>query len=286
MRSSLECLPCLVRQAVESARRVIADDAACAEALRGVMGHIASMDYSLSPPVLAQSMHRVIRAANGGADPYRAEKARFNAMALALLPSFEGRIARDPDPFFAAVRLAIAGNVIDLGAKGDLGEDEAFTALESAFDAPLAGDACALREAADRAARILYLADNAGEIVLDVPLLRRLPAGRVTVAVRGFPVINDATMEDAIAAGIPEIAPVIDNGSDAPGTILADCSDAFREAFAGADLVIAKGQGNYETLCDGPGNIFFLFKVKCAVVARHSGFEMGTHAVVRAGSRA
>lgn len=286
MRSSLECLPCLVRQAVESARRVIADDTACEEAMRGIMAHVASMDYALPPPVLAQSMHRVIRAATGGADPYRAEKARFNTLARSLLPSFQARIARAADPFDAAVRVAIAGNVIDFGAKGDLSENEAVAAMDRAFEAPVDGDIRALREAAQRASRILFLADNAGEIVFDTPLAGMLPAGSVTVAVRGFPVINDATHEDAEAAGMSALARVIDNGSDAPGTILADCSDAFRAAFASADLVIAKGQGNYETLCDEPGNIFFLFKVKCAVVARHSGFGVGTHAVVRARSRA
>ena len=182
-------------------------------------------------------MHRIIREETGNADPYREAKRRFNSMAMDILPSFEKIIAKSSDPFGAAVRLAIAGNVIDLGVKGDLTEKDAFSSVARAFDEPVEGDIGRFRKAVMEAGKILYLADNAGEIVFDAPLIRMLPAGRVTVAVRGNPVINDATMEDAVFAGITDIAPVIDNGSDAPGTVLADCSANFRHAYEEADIV-------------------------------------------------
>lgn len=280
MRSSLECLPCLVRQAMEAARRASRDEAETEALLRKIMKRLSRMDFGDSPPAVARGIHRLIRRATGVDDPYGREKARFNAMALELLPSFEKTIASSPDPFAAALRLSVAGNVIDLGAKGDLTEREAFDAVARALEEPLAGDLEGFRAAALSAKRILYLADNAGEIVFDRPLLRALPAGGVTVAVRGRPVINDAVMADAVAAGIADIVPVIDNGSDAPGTILRDCSPSFRKAFRSADLIIAKGQGNYETLCDVDAPLWFLFKVKCATVAGHCGMEIGTHAVI------
>jgi len=106
-------------------------------------------------------------------------------------------------------------------------------------------------------------------------LIEQLPAEKVTVVVKARPVINDATMEDAKVAGLTEIVEVIDNGSDVPGTILESCSQTFRNRFAKADLIIAKGQGNYETLSDVEKNIFFILKAKCSVIAKDLGCEVG-----------
>ena len=125
------------------------------------------------------------------------------------------------------------------------------------------------------AGRILYLCDNAGEILFDKLLIEQLPYGKVTVSVRGFPVINDATMIDAEAAGLTALVEVIDNGSDAPGTLLEDCRRDFQERFKQADLVIAKGQGNYESLSEVRKEIFFLLNVKCQVIARKLGYHIG-----------
>jgi hypothetical protein len=111
--------------------------------------------------------------------------------------------------------------------------------------------------------------------------VERLPAGRVTVAVRGAPVLNDATRADAEAAGLPDIVEVVDNGSDAPGTLLDDCSADFQRRFREADLIIAKGQGNFETLSETDAHIYFLFKAKCPVIAAHAGLPVGTHAAIR-----
>ncbi len=114
---------------------------------------------------------------------------------------------------------------------------------------------------------------------MDRLLIEQLGPERVTVGVRGGPVLNDATLADASEVRMTELVDVIDNGSDAPGTILADCSDSFRERFDGADLVIAKGQGNFETLSGLNRHIVFLFKVKCPVVSREVGLPVGTHAL-------
>ncbi|NQU08240.1 MAG: DUF89 family protein, partial [Candidatus Abyssubacteria bacterium] len=138
-----------------------------------------------------------------------------------------------------------------------------------------------LFRAAAGAEHILYLADNAGEIVFDRLLLEALPVEKITVAVRGAPVINDATMEDAETAGIPQIAPVIANGSDAPGTLVEECSEEFRSCFNVADLIIAKGQGNYETLSDARKHIFFLLSVKCQLIAADISAPVGALVVKR-----
>ena len=222
-------------------------------------------------------MHRLIRRLAGDDDPYREVKERFNRAALALYPELKERVRRSPDPLEAAVRIAIAGNIIDFGINRNLQESDVHDAIEQAMDAPL--DKAALndfRKALADASSILYLGDNAGEIVFDRLLVEQMPVDKVTFAVRGSPVINDATMDDARAVGLTEIVEVIGNGSDAPGTLLESCSDEFRRRFEAADLILSKGQGNYETVSHIPKRIFFLLKVKCPVIARDLGCEVGT----------
>jgi len=281
MQTSLECIPCFVRQALEAARFVTDDADIHDRLLRDVLCATADMDLSQCPPVVAREIHQTLRQMTGVADPYRAVKDRFNRMALGMLPELAGKVEAASDPLSMAVRLAIAGNVIDLGVNGGITEDIARRAVVNVLNEPFDGDIDGFRHALASANDILYLADNAGEIVLDRLLIEQLPIERVTVAVRGGPILNDATVQDAQAAGLCDIVEVIDNGSDAPGTVLRDCSDKFRQRFFEADLIIAKGQGNFETLSDERNNIFFLFKVKCPVIAGHVGLPLGTHVLTR-----
>ncbi len=240
------------------------------------------MDFHDTPPVMGQRIHRLIRRLVADDDPYRGIKARFNEMALALYPELKKRLDEASDPLETAVRLAIAGNVIDFGSNYDLEDSHVGEAIEGSLVAPLSRSAVEdLRESADRATSILYLGDNAGEIVFDRLLIELLPYQKITYVVRGSPVINDATMSDALATGMTDLVEVIDNGSDAPGTILEDCSAAFRRRFQSADLVIAKGQGNYETLSEADKRIRFLLKVKCPVIARDIGCDADSLVVLR-----
>jgi uncharacterized protein with ATP-grasp and redox domains len=262
--------------------RIASTDAAIhRQVLREVLLEAAGWDMSLPAPVLSQRVHRRLHALTGIADPYRDAKRRFNELALELLPALRAKVETAADPLQAAVRVAIAGNVIDVGVNGNLCEEYIERSLSQSLASPFAGDLDSFRAAISGAGEILYLADNAGEIVFDRLLVERLPAQRITVAVRGAAVLNDATLADARVAGLDRIARVIDNGSDAPGTILRECSAAFRERFESADVIIAKGQGNFETLVGGPGNIFFLLKIKCPVVAAHTGLDIGTQALIQ-----
>ncbi|MFW6153591.1 MAG: damage-control phosphatase ARMT1 family protein [Planctomycetota bacterium] len=276
MQTALECVPCFARQALEAARVVTDDPVVHERLLRDVLRTAAEMDLSQCPPVVAQRIHRTLRELTGVADPYRADRERFNRVALDLMGELTRLVRRAADPFATALRVAIAGNVIDLGVNGTITEAEILASIRRVMDEPFHGDVDAIRDAVGRAERILYLADNAGEIVFDRLLIEQLPPGRVTVAVRGGPILNDATRADADVAGLAEVAEVIDNGSDAPGTVLGDCSETFREHYDRADLVIAKGQGNFETLSDEDASIYFLLKAKCPVIADHVGLPIGT----------
>lgn len=218
----------------------------------------------------------MIRELSGEGDPYREAKDRFNRLALSIYGELRARVESSSDPLETAIRLAIAGNVIDLGVDNHLSDEQVHVAIDHALDAPLEADLKGFAEAISDADTIVYLADNAGEIVFDRLLIEQMQMDKVTVVVKGTPIINDATIADAEAAGLTGLVAVIDNGSDAPGTILEDCSEAFRERFGEADLVIAKGQGNYETLSDVDKDIFFILKAKCPVIARDLGCEIGS----------
>lgn len=276
MRTYFECVPCFVRQALDASRMVTADAAVHERVLRETLRLVAEMPFDRPPPWLGQRIHKLLRDATGHADPYRDVKRHSNALGLQLYPALKQRVRASAAPFAAAVRMAIAGNVIDFGCRNQLGDGEVLEAVNDAMDGLVDESAvAALRHALDGAQDILYLADNAGEIVFDRLLIEEMPLERVTLVMRGSPVINDATREDAEAAGLDALVQVIDSGSDVPGTILEACSPSFRTRFAECDLVIAKGQGNYETLSGEHQDMFFLFKAKCPVIARDVGSEVG-----------
>ncbi len=280
MKTCLDCIPCFVRQALEAARFVTDDPVIHESVVRGILREAARMDFSQSPPAIGQKLHRLLRELTNVEDPYRQIKDHFNQAALSLLPILSARIREASDPLYMALRVAIAGNVIDLGVKGDIRAGEVRGAMDNILNEPFHGETEDFRDRIKNARNILYLADNAGEIVFDRLLIEQLPLHRVTLAVRGRPVLNDATLADAEAAGLCNLVEVIDNGSDAPGTILADCSRDFRRRFSMADLIVAKGQGNFETLSDTGDQIFFLFKAKCPVIANHVGLPVGTHVAI------
>ena len=286
MRAAPECLSCFVRQALAAARRATTDPAQRQVILRQTLRWLAAADWRQPPPVNAAEIYRIIRRLTGEADPYAAEKRRSNALALRLHPELRRRVAAADDPLVAALQVAVAGNIIDFGIPGFAEDASLETTVAAALTMPLDPAAvAAFRAAVARARRILYLGDNAGEIVFDRLLLEQLPREKLAFVVRGRPVINDATLPDTVAAGLPTLVEVIDNGADLPGTVLEYCSPAFRRRFAEADVLIAKGQGNYETLDETDKECFFLLKVKCAAVARQLGRELGTPCLLHHPSR-
>jgi len=276
MRIFLDCIPCFVRQALDSARLATDDEQIHEKVVREVLRLAADLDMSQSPPAIGQKIHQLIRKLIDNTDPYRELKQRFNRLALRMCAELEERVRTSEAPLETAIRLAMAGNIIDLGVKTSIKESDIERIIRDSLTADFDNQQIeGFRNAVSRAEKILYLADNAGEIVFDRLLIEQLPAEKVTVAVKGAPVINDATIEDAKFAGLTEMVEVIDNGSDAPGTILETCSQTFRDRFEDADLIVAKGQGNYETLSDVDKNIFFILKAKCPVIARDLGCEVG-----------
>jgi len=277
MNIYLDCIPCILRQSLEAARNVTEDSCVHEQILREVLRLIAELDLDRPPPFVGQAIHRRLRELTGVNDPYLAVKSHFNRLAMEALPELTSIVRQAEDPLLEAARCAVAANAIDMGVASAITDTVVRTALRGSPKRPVHGDWEKFREAAADAKDILYLADNAGEIAVDRLVIEELGPKRVTLAVRGAAVLNDATVTDAREVGMYDLVEVIDNGSDAPGTILAECSEAFRRRFEQAQLVIAKGQGNFETLSGEGSKIAFWFKVKCPVVSRQVGLPVGAH---------
>ena len=265
MKTYLDCYPCLLRQALSAARRAGASENQQHSILLNTMEELSAFPTGSTPPQLAYRIHQQVQQLTNNIDPYRDDKDQATQQALVLYPELKKKVSEASDPLEMAVRIAIAGNIIDLGVAESYDLDATLKrVLTQAF---AINDLVSLRSALDQSVSVLYLADNAGETVFDRVLIESFESP-VTYVVKSGPIINDATHEDAVAAGIDQVAEIIDNGSNAPGTLLDQCSEDFRKRFAQADLIIAKGQANYESLSDSSAPIFFLLQAKCNVIAR------------------
>ncbi len=283
MPASADCLLCLMRQSLEAARFATDDPEAHLSAVQKAMELVLEHGVHVNPPVIGQKIHRLIRETVDNPDPYADQKEFFNTVMMNRFEDLKKRLDTASDPLDWAVRWAISGNSIDF-ALGRPDEDKVVKALDESLDLPLNGSLPQFKRDLDGAQTILYLTDNAGEIVCDRLLIELLIGPRynkkVTVAVRGKPVLNDAIRKDAEQIGLTAVVPVIDNGNDGLGTMLSQCTPSFISAFTGSDLVIAKGLANYETLIENngpilPKKIVYLFKSKCPFISHYSGTKVG-----------
>lgn len=278
MNTYNECISCFARQAAEAAEAYAPNDPKLQrEVLRTVLRVAAEADYEKSPPEVAVDYFRKIVKLTGVSDPYAEAKRMSNEEVMTLLPRLREEVLASGNPLETAVRMAIAGNIIDFGTPHGQKGNGLLDVIEHAVESDLCMEAFSVFEQrVKEAGLILYLGDNCGEAVLDRLLIEQLPREKVVFVVRGGPVLNDMTPVEVPQTGLDEICRVIDNGNDAPGTVLHESPAAFRELFERADLVISKGQGNFETLQDCGREVFFLMKVKCEVVARETRLPLGS----------
>lgn len=279
LRATPDCIPCSLRQVLSCARRVSDDEWFHGKVVKEVMAKISEIDLARSPAEVSFEALSQAMKLFGGQDPFAADKRKSNEQMAELLPDLRRRIAGSSDPVGLAAKLAIAGNIIDLGIIPGV---DAEGEIASAIEAPLAiDDRAAFRDAVRAARTVLYLLDNAGEIVLDRLLIEQFKRKEVTCLVRASPILNDVTAADAEAVGITEIARVVDPGTPMLGLVLNHASAEVGELFATADVVISKGQANFETLAGAEREVFFLLRAKCPVVARALGVEVGAAVLKR-----
>ncbi len=274
MKTELDCYPCLLRQALAISRLAGCADRQQITVIDATLQLLQNGAAAVSPPEVVRRVQGFIRREVPLGDPLRAVKEESTRAALALYPRLRQMRDASPDPVGTALRLSIAGNIIDFAVSEE--PADLWATVQRVLSQTYAIDVeKALREELARADRLLILADNAGETVFDRLLIEVLGIP-VTYAVKGHPTLNDATREDALAAGLGPLARIISTGMDAPGTLLDDCSAEFLEVFRAAPLVMAKGQANFETLGDVGPRLFQLLQVKCAVIARHIGAPVGS----------
>jgi len=282
MNITIDCIPCILNHIVHSVKTTVTDPKIQERCTRDMLAAVAALDWTNTPPDFARELHRVLRGISGNKDIYEDEKDRSTELAHELLEQLQPDIAAQPDPFAAAVRLAIAGNIIDYGVDAHFDLQSARVRVREAFTLPIDEQAMALlKSRMDQAKSILYVLDNCGEAVFD-RLLVDLYRDKITLGVRGFPILNDVTPRELAPSGLGGV-PYVSTGDSTPGVSSRHSSDEFMATMRAADLVITKGQGNFETLNEYDRPIFFLFRAKCAIIVKFLGnVPMGSMQVVAA----
>lgn len=283
MKTYPECIPCLLRQALTVARTAALEEEKQYGALQE-LSHTFFNDFdrALSPPEFAVTVHSYLTSLSGVADPYAEVKEKSNREALAALPQARELLQQSSSPLKDAVLLSIAGNIIDFGIHEHIdiaGEIDKILKVEKERIPKETGDLFEyelLFDRLEKAKSILFLGDNAGEIVFDrlliEEILRQYPTKKISFAVRDTPIINDATVDDGRRVGLDKVSELISSGCRLPGTILAEANEHFLTRFNEADLIISKGQGNFESLADrSHKEVFFLFMAKCRVITDYLG---------------
>jgi len=274
MRTYLDCIPCFFNQALRAGRIATGDENKLKKLLDEIGTMLRDIPLESTPPETGMLIYEKVREITGEFDPYKEIKRESTKNALTLYSSLKNKVEMSNDTLLTAIRIAIAGNVIDFGVSRNFNiEEEIDTVLKQDF---AIFDYDKFKDYLDKTDEVLYIGDNAGESVFDRILIEEMKKPVIYV-VREIPVINDVTYEDAIQAGIDKVAHnIISSGTSAPGTVLETCNAEFKSVYKNSKFVIGKGQGNYEGLSDEKHLIiFFLLKAKCWVIANDIGVNEG-----------
>ena len=279
MKVHLDCIPCFLKQSLEAARMATSDEEIHTQVIKEVLKHLESINFEKSPPELSREVHRIIRTITKTNDPYKKVKDESNEMVKKIIDHLKEKIEESDDPLITAIKLAIVGNVIDFGTMNRFNVDDMIDhALERKFDDR---DYPLFKKELEKSKTIMYLADNSGEIFFDRLLIEQLKkrGKNITYVVKQNPIINDVLVEDANYSEIDKISNVItydkDQNISTPGVVMEFASDEFKEKFEGSDMIISKGQGNYEGLSSTYRRVFFLLVAKCPLVANDIGSDVG-----------
>ena len=272
-----ECFSCFIGQAIRSTKLYYNDRDHLLKTTTAVVRILQDIDVEQPPPLISEFVYGTIKDVLHKKDPYSFIKKKFNDIALGYADFMEKEIEGAKDPILYAIRLALAGNIIDFGS-----QIESFNlqkTIDETVKNPLdVSDIKEFKERLKKANNVVLVADNAGEIVFDKILLKTIkniyPQKKLYVIVRGGPIINDVTIEDALYVGMNEIAEIVASSKAIPGFWPAYESGRCRQVWDSADIIISKGQGNFETLSElNDERIYFLFLIKCRVVAEYLGLK-------------
>ncbi|HOJ02191.1 MAG TPA: ARMT1-like domain-containing protein [Anaerolineaceae bacterium] len=275
-----DCYPCLLRQVLDAVHYLELDEEITKVILNQSMHDLMTMEDDLTSSEMAAQIHQRVIQNGGGADPYQNVKRLSLKKALEQCEYAKNLILQSNDPLETALKMCTAGNIIDFGPASDF---DLKTALDQALEMPFSHfDYKEFKSAVEHAERILFLADNAGETVFDRLLIEQINKP-MDYVVKSAPIMNDALREDAQLTGFPDYVTIMENGTAIQGTVLSHCSEEFLKKYAMADLIIAKGMANFETLPNEGGRAFFLLKIKCKPIATLSGIPFQSFVVKRGG---
>jgi len=277
LKLHLDCYACFLRQTLQAARFSGCDEETQRRALLRTMQILANSPADVTPPQMSESIYSAIREETNSADNYREVKKSSTEQAMAFYPSLKKMVEESDDPFALAARIAVIGNIIDFGVTDSLNLDEDID--KDLADSLTRDHTAHLKAELDKAPWVLYLADNAGETVFDRIFIETINHKDLRYVVKSGPVLNDALREDAEAVGLDKIVPIYETGIDAVGVVPQRSSQEFLDLLNTAPVIIAKGQANYESLGGTNYNVFFLFKVKCAMVSDITGLPVGSKLV-------
>lgn len=273
MQADLECYYCVMEKSEKILNQYQVEVPVKMQVMKRVFRVLAEAKEGESAPLLMSKVMALLEESVSIADAYELPKKKYNEVLLKKESQIRQNILETEDCLLAGLRYALIGNYIDFGAVDTVEEEKLNELLEKYEDIEIDNEEYQrLRTDLQKAKKLVYIADNAGEIVLDKVLIKTMqqiyPSLQITVIVRGAPILNDATEEDAAAVGLYDNAEVIANGTSIPGTQLDQISLEAKKAILQADLCIAKGQGNFETLYGCGLNIYYLFLCKCKLFVK------------------
>ncbi|MEA3423796.1 MAG: ARMT1-like domain-containing protein [Bacillota bacterium] len=280
MKLELDCMICNINQVIKMAKQFKLNKTDQEKMMKEVLGYLSDADYSKCNPAITADTWEIIVKHVGDSNPYKEIKRFYNDEMMKMADIVKEKMCQSKDPFVTGLKIAITGNLIDFAAKHSFNVDMVKDRIMNVDDIHLEiDDSGRLYNNMKHAKSLLYLGDNCGEIVMDkffIEYLREeFPKLDIYFAVRGKSVLNDITWEDAEEVAMKEVAKIVDNGDNSPGTVIDRTSDEFKELYYDADVVIAKGQGNYESLSETDRkNVFHLFMAKCDIVAKSAGTEI------------
>lgn len=279
LKIQLDCMPCFLRQVLEAARMNTKDEDIQKEILIESTKIITRIDQYKTAPEVARDIHKLVKKYIGIDDPYKELKRKCIETAEKIYPDMKHFLHKQEDRLHWALKISSVGNVMDAAIYGDKSIKENFV---EEFDKDF--KICEiekLKKHLKKAKTLLIIGDNAGETVFDRVLIEELLQLDITYAVRSEPIINDTTVKEAHDSKLHHGAKIIPTGCNAPGVIIDECSEEFKQIYNSADIIISKGQGNYETLSDESRGIFFLLKAKCPVIAKNIGVEVNDYVLIQ-----
>lgn len=286
MKTCLDCVPCFYRQAIETSRRAGFSEKKVKQVIDKTGKIISEMNLEKSPPEIAGMINRFILKKSLSSDVYADAKRKSNDLALSVYDECRKIINDSADPLLAAVEFAIAGNIIDYSARYNIDLEKDISDIINRQDDRICNGNqkyfaySEFKESLISSRKILYLGDNAGETVFDRILMETIraefPEIKIVYVVKEKPVVNDAVLSDALYCGLDSVAEIVSSGSDIQGTVLNKCSKQFMNHYHSADMIISKGQGNFESFAAPDKKVFYLFMAQCVMVARDVGCDIGT----------